>query len=1022
MPMVVFQWARGPSALAFFLFLAVFPPWHRVLASEEAALSFSEQRARFARAFTIYDFEPRGDLPDSRDRDHDNLPDYWRKLRGELYPDYEKMLLVEDPTRHGFYPDRPGHVLYLTYSGEEVGAETVIPKSVDPELAYEVSAFARTRGLEKSIVSLDIVWLHIENDLQGREEMLGDPERIVVPPGQSDWNEAPLRRRVDDLPPRANAVRLVCRIRDDPVHPGADRHGEAWFDDITILPRPKIEVAGLVNDATEDLRLQIAYKGLKKKPDPEDPRQYLHEAYRSRVVVHDIHGQRIYPARSEEAQPIQPGPSESVTQEIVLSGASSPEGGQAGETAPRLEPLGIYYVQVTLYGDGGEPLAASIKAVSRCLPPRERPEARNDPRAADQLGVWLDPLASQRRAKDSALLEAVRRLGLFRGKIELWPEEAGDAEEEKMEERAKALVLVLHEEGFRFTGVFGRLPAALIPAEGMQPAMRDRAALLRGAIRNPAVAFGSNVDDWQWGSDRDETFGRAVRAETVNPARAALHEITTAFQQALPVVLGEAEAVPPYELADAVSIDVPAALDEHAMLAALARLTPSYFRELVRKPAEVFPSEELAILAKGAAERLAAAGDGGGVRREEGLQETRPFWLTIEPLPVDPYLRQPNQERRQAIDLVRKAVLGLALGVERIFFGSLTDPEQGLAEVTREGDLVPRPAFLAVRTLADYLGGAQYLGSFQLGADMENYIFRTPRETALAVLWYNGPEAETTVDLGIGFGRLMRIDLAGNKTPLAGGTVRLGEMPILLEGMPVPLARTRMSIRILDDPPLRAHSSSQRQALYIRNFFSEPLVGSMRLLYAAHDDHGRLRLEPGWTNPSVLQVHLPPGGEDPAHRVEGQWFFDVRPTPETALGRKFVRLESQLSATGEAQFNLLRTTYLTSDVAMEVSALSSPYAERKVLRLSLLWQPDTRAAHPPRLEMRPYYQFAGDAPIYRQTMVLYPAGSGQGQALRDLYLPGVQGRRRVFIGADEEGGGRFVRQEVTDFVFPPVGP
>jgi len=71
------------------------------------------------------------------------LPDYWVKLRGPAYPDYETVTIVEDPWRLGYDPAKPGHCLLMTYSGKDVGVETVVPKAVDAQLAYEISAFAK---------------------------------------------------------------------------------------------------------------------------------------------------------------------------------------------------------------------------------------------------------------------------------------------------------------------------------------------------------------------------------------------------------------------------------------------------------------------------------------------------------------------------------------------------------------------------------------------------------------------------------------------------------------------------------------------------------------------------------------------------------------------------------------------------------------------------------------------------------------------------------------------------------------
>ena len=978
------------------------------------AQSVLEERVRLASGFEVYDFEPRGNRPDSRDRDHDGIPDYWQKLRGAPFPDYETMELAADPERRGFFPGRPGRVLYLTYSGREVGAETVIPKTIDPQLAYEVTAYARTRGLRHSVVSVDLVWLRVDEQAPGRQQVVETTDRIVVPPGQVDWTEAPLRRRINQVPARANALRLVCRIRDDPAHPGADRHGEAWFDDIRVLARPKIEIGGAFTETGDPLRLYLTYRGLKRKPDPDQPGRYVREDYRSRVVVRDVDGRLVYPAASRPPQALHPGASDSVTQEIDLAAL-----GQAGGA-----PRGVYYVRVTLYGDEPAPLATVRRAVGRWPSPRARPQARDVPGLVDQFGVRLDPYAAQRRATDQVLADAVARLGVFRAKVELWPQTPQDAEADKHMQRARDLVRALHARGVRFTGQLGRLRTDLVPGEGMYPAMRARGQGVLEAVDAAAREFEGRMDDWQWGAGTDLTFSEGVRASVLAPLRKGLREKASAFVQALPLVLGQAQEVPSHEAAEAINIRVPADTNPQEMVRELWGLAPSYFAQIVDWEREVYPTEALAKLGQEAARRLESRTTTERVRRTAQGDVRRAFWLDLEPLSIDPDVRRYALERRQAIDLARKAVLGLALGFERIYLGSLTDGERGLAEATREGKLLPRPAFLAARVLAEHLSGSEYLGSLQLGAGVRNFVFgpRTrPRETVTIVLWYEGPERSTRVDLGRGVGRLSRVDLAGNVTPNPDGTVTVDETPMLLAGMPVALARTRMSIAILDQPALRAHAGAQTQRLRIRNFFTEPLVVTARLIYAAHRENGRLRPEPGWSNPPVLRMSLPPGGDTFASRVERRQAYEVRPTPQTTLGRKYVRVETQLAAAGESQFNLLRHTELTSDVEMKVTPIASPLSGQKVLRLALLWRPDPQVAHPRRLHMRPYYQFGGEPRVYLRTMVLYPAAGAEGAALRDIRIPSVRERRRVWIGADEDGGGRFVRSEVTDYVFPPEG-
>jgi hypothetical protein len=552
--------------------------------------------------------------------------------------------------------------------------------------------------------------------------------------------------------------------------------------------------------------------------------------------------------------------------------------------------------------------------------------------------------------------------------------------------------------------------------------MRERLPELRRTIQQPAMELGPQMEDWLWGAPDEPGFDRPYAGEVLLQAREALQEYASAFSQGVPLTLGRAERLPELRAAQAVSFFVPAEMDETRMLWELARVTPTRFAGLLKWEAERFPSAQLAAFARNAQALLETK----DVHRRLHIDEAgeRGCWLYVEPRGIDAHERQAPVERAQAVELARKLVLGRVLGCDRIHVGPLTDPERGLAAISRDGRVVPRPALLAARTLAEHLSGAEYLGSFQIAGNVANYVFRSREDPGAAVMaaWYDGrPTESAKVDIGVGWGPLHLVDMAGNRRSVR-STFTLGPMPVLLEGLGVPAARTRMSIRIMDDPPLLSMTETQEQRLQIRNFHSEPLVGTIRLVYAANlagDGQGRqrLRLEPGWAPVPALRLSLPAGGEGPENRVEIRQTYRVRPTRNAVLGEKFVRLEVHLAAATEMRFNLMRSTTLTSDLEMRIRSISAPERpNERVLRLMLRWRPDPTRPHPARLLMRPYYQVAGDRQVFQGTMVVYPATDGEewgGAAIRDLRLPRRLANVRVYVGADEDGGPRFLRREVT---------
>jgi hypothetical protein len=933
-------------------------------------------------SFESYDFEPRGNRMDSRDRDFDGVPDYWQPLSGPEISSYEaeKIRIVKDAWREGFFPNAPGHVLYMPFSGTRIGIRTLYPKAVDPQMAYEITAYVKTKRLNHSVVSIDVIWLRV--DEKGEEQVVGDFDRLLVPVGQEDWTEAPLRRRINDLPPQANRVRIVCSIRDNPYLAGADRHGEAWFDDIKVESRPKIGIESEFRDDHRPLSVAISYQGLTANAGERDDLfaqgRRLRKVYSRRIEIRDTQGHLVtWNKDTIHERKLNPGRSTTMTEEIRL---------------PELRQRGIYYVHVRLYGQA---------------------ELKQDPQMLDQFGLSFDPLSIRGRTKYPEVTEIMRHAGVFRAKLEMWPQNSDQLGQQEIYLGIPPMLRALRTVGMRFTGVFGRIPATLAPEDGMLPAMIKRRERLWQMMNEPVLKLSPQIDDWQWGGDDDPSFIADFHPDALAPMRKRLREMTSAFTQAIPIPLAYAERMPPPGAGDALNIHVPAAMDEVTMVNRLLPLIPQKFARIVDWRREIYPTEDLRQLSEVGAKRVA------DLPRPTEDERDRPIWLSLEPMLVDPYLRQQRPEREQAIDLARKIILARMLGVERLYAGQLLHAQQGLAAVRRSGRIVPRPSLLALQTLSTYMSGTEFLGSFQLGGNIENYVYRRPgpngTETALIAIWYNGTRREERVTLGYGLGDLRRIDMAGNEVSIPGNrlqSVVVDQMPILIDGMSVPLARTRMSIRIMPNPPLLSRIERQEQQLRIRNFFAEPLTGTLRLLYAVDE---RYSLEPGWVSPRVMRVNLPPGGEEIGKRVEIRRGFSVRPTLEAVLGRKYVQIETQLAAARESRFSIQRATELTSDLVLKPKPrlIPSSSPEEKMVRLSIGWQPDPRTLHAPRLDLRPYYQVLGDQPYALSRMTVYP---GKASAIRDIRIPFVQEGTRVWVGATEESGSRFVRFEVTHLI------
>lgn len=951
--------------------------------------SMEEQLFDAARLFSIYDFESHPDPLLNRDRDGNHLPDFWEPIRGEGYPDYawERVRIVDDPFRAGLIAGQPGRVLQMPFSGEKVAWRTRIPRIIDPKLAYEISCHIRTKALNGGNAGVDIIWMHV--DEHGEEEILGAPERLMAPQGQEDWTEAPLTRRVNDLNPRTNRVRFVCWVEDDPNTPNADRHAMAWFDDIRIESRPKIHFSGNFRDDDQPILLTLTYQGLTENLSAEESTDGNRKEYYRRVDIRDINNNPV-PGQVKGWMRLAPGMSLSSIEML----------------SPELPKFGVYYITVTLFGRNREPQASVQQVIGRMKPPYRSVGLGNKERKIlDRFSVEFNPrLWDKQEPKNLYYLFDLT--GICRASLDLWLDyEPGRQGEASFSHPALVQALrQLRSRGLRFTGTLGQPPSELTPSgESMLDIMTTRIEPLKKHLQSVATEFAPQVNGWQWGADTAIGFDADFDPELLSPAREALRNMANAFVQVLPITLRTARALPDPRASEALNFFVDAGISENEMLERMAQLLPYLYARMNQPEPPVYPSRFLRRLIATYAKDI-------DLRRTE-MQETtrRQHWLTIEPLPVDPHLRDRDTERAQLIGIVRKALAGRALGFDRISLGKLADPQRGLVGMTRTGELIPRPSLLAARTITEYLSDTEYIGSFQLGDEVPNFVFRRG-DKAIMGLWYTGSDPYSLVEIGQG-GDMRQLDIFGNATPLPRDTrVLLNDMPILIDNITLPWAMTRMSIRIEPSPQLSSVSRMQQQQLTIRNFFPDPLDGKIRMIYALSiDKENDRQLERGWlTQPGEVPVFLP-GLADAGQKVEYKFSFDVRPPQAAVLGEKLVRLQARLSAGGVYHFNLDRYTTLDSDISAAYRVIESQEPGVRFIRLLGTWSPNLKENPPPLLKMQPFYQIEGDPTSFEGEVELRPGTP----FVRELRIPIPRLRsKRVWVGLLEDGGMRFIRLEL----------
>lgn len=968
-------------------------------AGEDPSVEQARARLRqeLAERFEVYDFEPRGAVPESRDMDADGWPDYWEQIKDEQHPPYLRPRIVEDPTRPGLRPGQAGHVLEVPFDGTAVAVQTRYPRLISPDHAYEVSLWARSKGLEHSIVRMTLIWLKVDPD--GLEITLGR-NTLRVPPGQVDWPQAPFLVRINDVPEGANRLRTRLEIKDDPRVAGADRHGRAWFDDIRVSARPKIRLPALFAEQGP-LDLQIEYLGM------EPPRQGLQAKryYRTLRLTNFLGLPPLDPAGRPITPPRVP----------VVAGL---QGSQIETLRLPLSEYGVYYLTVRLYDDGGARLAEAVRPIG-LWPPMPEPQAVDPLRVAERgFGIRLVEPPPEALRRTGVLSNLIARTGVRYVKVEVW---GNNSNPQKDAQYARELANEFR--GLRAMGV--RITGALSTAQGylggmpMRRAMRDNAERMKPHVMRAITYLDPLLDGWQWGADEDPSFSSGFAKEEVATLREALLSSSGSSRDVWPIALDAANlTLPAVEDFPTLSMRVPAEMPAMEMLRVLATLFPGRLEPINNPKDHIYAPRELRALAPppfSDEERLAFA----EVERHEP-------WVSVELLdPGSEMLRLANEQRLLG-DLVRKAVLAQVLAPQRLFLGRISGEGKSLVQFDREGNPLPRPAFLAIRVLQDYLAGSRYLGSFVLRNQhgrFPNYVFehRNGKEAVIA-LWYDGESTAAPVDLGGGYG-LMNVDMQGNARPIPDNSrqVMVTRLPMLIAGMDLRLARTRMSIQILPDPPLAMRTLSQRQRIAITNFYTTPVSGRLRVRYAGNPS---FIAEPTWrVDPISFPIRV--GRSDEQGPRTAVFDFTVTPpanstvNPGEDYGTKIVQVEASLDLQEPLTLRLIRETDMTGDLQVHLRKLNQPSDPfNDYILMNLRWFPSAEAGRQSgELTLIPYYQQVGGPPATRMrsvTVPRYEPGDNETPPIPIKFvIPRGTRIERTYIGFTQENGARFFRQEVT---------
>lgn len=997
--------------------LSAFPP--PLHAGETPHEDREARRRELAQYFDIYDFEPRGNDLNSRDLDGDGFPDFWEPLIDDVHRDYlaNQIRIVPDPQRPNAIPGAPGHALRIPFDGTGVAIQTRIPRLVNPELAYEISAWGRSERLTRSRVLLHAIWVQ-DDPVHGEREV--GIHTMRLPPGQVDWVESPIRLRINDIPARANGLRIRIEILPDTDLAETDRNGLAYIDDIRIQSRPKIKVEPVLTTRPRthagalSIPMPVMYQGFPPR-DAASETTSTGAPYFRIARIHDIYGQAPHtpggntpPLKAGTRRDIHPGTMQNLQETLEF----------------QLHRTGIYYVSIALFDASGSRLAEVTQVLALLPPPPPPRDVTMHTGEQKDFGILMRTPPPDSPRASTAFARMLQHTNIAALAAFVLPTD-GEASPNRPA-FARAWVEPLRAVRGNGIGVLGILNTT---ARSLQPftifdLMTRQLETLQPMLRQTTQPLDPFVETWQWGNPNDDSLSRLLDPASIQEAMRDLGRMTSSTRQAFPFSFAREEGRwPDASVVQAVNAYVPADVPPQQLPRYLAQAHPKLFERFSDPAALLYPPRDLRRLAP----------------PDRPPQETfgappppQDTWLTLQLRAVPPDTRMPRPERLMLEDMAQKIILARTVGVGRVYIDAFDAPGRGLAERREDGTWIPRPAFLGLRVLSDHLAGSDYLGSFLFHSEagaFHNYVFahRNGRDTVTAI-WFDGDGDGAEVDFGGGVNPEI-IDLEGNLMPMpASGRFFATRIPQLILDTSIPLARTRMSLTILPDPPLTMRDRFQPQRLSLRNFYRLPVAGSIRLEYAANQD---FLYEPNWhIRPGQIPFNIgmargtPPNLEYPIHTLP----FQVRPSPNSSadvegdVGRKFVQITMDMRAEAPIQLRLLRVIDLTGDLDVRLRRLEDPDDPGvDVIQMLVRWLPEGLDQREAQVVLRPYYRQAGGMNIELPGQVIpnYTQMDPDAPPVNiEFRVPRPLERTETWIGYRQEGGARFYNHDVTRLTTP----
>ena len=208
-------------------------------------------------------------------------------------------------------------------------------------------------------------------------------------------------------------------------------------------------------------------------------------------------------------------------------------------------------------------------------------------------------------------------------------------------------------------------------------------------------------------------------------------------------------------------------------------------------------------------------------------RELKNIWVTIEPLDAEQYGRE-----YLLIDFAKRVAFAKKALAQAVFVNHPWHQSGHKAQMLTE----PTELFVVFRTLADQLGGARYMGQFDIAPGIPALIFDRNGQGCLFT-WNNDHDphsgaAPPEVKVALG-GEPAMTDLFGNRTipkTTKGLThLQITHWPVLLTDINIPLAMLRAGLE-LSPPVVEASITRQRLNLRFVNPFNVPISGRLRFM------------------------------------------------------------------------------------------------------------------------------------------------------------------------------------------------